>query len=104
MNYNNFENSLIKELKHQGILPPVTENEIPHFEEVSDSLNIPPIPESIKDAKNILKRGLSSPVVHEIDNSSHALRIAARKGNKLTDDVLERMKRDRQESRKEDQG
>jgi hypothetical protein len=94
---NDFEDSLEKSLKSLGYLFPTTEDEVESFEENN---MIEKTPQSYCSASELLEKGKLSSAVNTIkclnlNSSVENLAIAARNGAVISDDILKKMKSDR---------
>ena len=93
---NDFEDSFEKSLRSLGYLFPTTENEVDSFEAKN---KLEEAPESYCNAIDLLskaKHSLTNPRTHlEINKSIENLARAARNGGDIPEDILKKMKSDR---------
>ena len=100
-----FEMEFKKSLRSFGFLFPTTDDEVAAFEKEFD-INSVELPQSLQNPKNILKQGRiktipkrSARIINmqkTIDNMS----IAARKGEEIPKVILDKMKKDRADTEK----
>lgn len=100
-----FEVYLDNALKSHGYLFPETDEQISIFEEDMDQM---PIPEDLnspdfvfKSTRRITKK---SPVVFDNSEGEKNWAIAARDGKDIPNDILEKMKKDKEEAKKKQNG
>lgn len=93
---NDFEDSFKKSLKSLGHLFPTTEDEVEAFEENNE---IKEVPENYLNATDLLTTAKQTSINKtEQDNynkSSENLAMAARKGGNIPEEILKKMKSDR---------
>jgi hypothetical protein len=94
---NDFEDSFEKSLKSLGYLFPTTEDEVKLFE---DNNIIEEIPQSYCSASELLKKFKTTSSVRQtkhlhLESSIENLARAARNGTGISDDILKKMKSDR---------
>ena len=91
-----FEDSFKKSLKSLGYLFPTSEDEVEAFEENN---KIEEVPENYFSASELLSKSkittVESKVQLGVNKSTENLAMAARKGGKISEDVLKKMKSDR---------
>jgi hypothetical protein len=96
---NDSEDSFEKSLKSLGYLFPSTEDEVEAFEKNNE---IEQIPENFSTASELLLRSKYSSVSKKINistnKSSENLARAARKGSDISEDIIKKMKSDRDEA------
>ena len=99
INDNDFENFLRKSLKSNGYLFPTTDDEVDNFESSND---IEKAPDKFNNMSELLKKGRIERVKPIVQNTSGKtidnLAMAARKGEGISKEILEQMKKDRDES------
>jgi len=97
---NELELSIIKSLREIGEVIPHNLDELEHYEKNYLKDDIPEMPDSLKNAEDIIARGyvtkeypteVNSPIT---DNMARA----AREGKQLPQDILDKMKKDRNDS------
>jgi len=91
-------------LRQRGFMVPKTEQDVDVFEQASKEHNIPPLPDDLDDPDAILKRGYShrSPkLATEQNEDVPNLARAARDGKAIPQSVLDKMKKDREDSEKD---
>lgn len=100
-----FEVYLNNALKSHGYLFPETDEQISIFEENMDQV---PIPEDLnspdfvfKSKRRIIKK---NPVVFDNSEGEKNWAIAARDGKDIPSDILEKMKKDKEEAKKKQNG
>ncbi len=93
---NDFEDSFKKSLKSLGYLFPTTEDEVVSFEENNI---IEDVPENYLSASELLSKFKQTSInkkIHLVVNkSTENLAMAARKGGNISDEILKKMKLDR---------
>lgn len=93
---NDLEDSIKKSLRNLGYLFPSTEDEVETFEKTN---KIERVPEEFSSASELVTKSkhieLSKTLKINVDNYSTNLARAARKGNSIPEDVLKKMKEDR---------
>lgn len=97
---NSFELELKKSLNSFGFLFPTTDSEVEAFEKEFD-INSIELPKSLQDPMEILKRGRIKTVVKKEAtiinmNTATNMKMAARKGESIPQEVLDKMKHDRE--------
>lgn len=96
---NDFEDSFEKSLKSLGYLFPTTEDEVIAFEKSND---IESIPESFCTASKLLSKSKYTIDIKKLNistnKSSESLARAARKGNHISEEILRKMKFDRDQA------
>lgn len=94
-----FEKQLRKSLKSDGYLFPTTDDEVDSFE---NSNEIEKAPDKFNNPSELLKKGKIKsikPIVQNMNGSTiDNLAMAARKGEGISKEILEQMKKDRNES------
>lgn len=104
---NDFENIFVKSLKSYGYLFPTTDDEVDAFEKEHD-INSIELPKSLKNPSELLKKGRATTITRKeaqiIDlNTAESMRMAARKGEDLPEDIIKKMNKDREDTENEDQ-
>jgi hypothetical protein len=93
---NDFEDSFKKSLKSLGYLFPTSEDEVDAFEENN---KIEEVPENYCSASELLLKSKQTSINKKaqlgINKSSENLAMAARKGGDISEDILKKMKSDR---------
>jgi hypothetical protein len=93
---NDFEDSFKKSLKSLGYLFPTSEDEVDSFEENN---KIEEVPENYCSASELLLKSKQTSINKKaqlgINKSSENLAMAARKGGDISEDILKKMKSDR---------
>ena len=93
---NDFEDSFEKSLKSLGYLFPTSEDEVDSFEENN---KIEKVPENYCSATELLSKSKLTLINKNpqlgINKSSDNLAIAARKGGDISEEILKKMKEDR---------
>jgi len=93
---NNFEDSLEKSLKSLGYLFPSTEDEVEAFEKNN---KIEEVPVHFSSASTLLSKSKHTSINKKIktaaNKSSENLARAARNGNNISEDIIKKMKSDR---------
>lgn len=93
---NDFEYSFKKSLKSLGHLFPTSEDEVNSFEENN---KIEEVPENYCSASELLSKSKQTSISRNtqlgVNNSTENLAIAARKGGNIPEDILKKMKSDR---------
>ncbi len=93
---NNFEDSFKKSLKSLGYLFPTTEDEVVSFEENN---KIEEVPENYLSASELLSKSkqtsINKKVQLDVNKSTEDLAMAARKGGNISEEILKKMKSDR---------
>jgi len=96
---NDFEDSFEKSLKSLGYLFPTTEDEVEAFEKNN---KIEEVPDNYSSASNLLSKSKQTSISRKLDlktnNSIENLARAARKGSDIPEDILKKMKSDRDEA------
>ena len=96
---NDFEDSFEKSLKSLGYLFPSTEDEVEAFEKNNRTEEVP---ENYWDASELVSKTRKTSISKKLDiktnKSSENLARAARKGNDIPEDILKKMKSDRDEA------
>ena len=96
---NEFEDSLEKSLKSLGYLFPSTEDEVVAFEKNN---KIEEIPDNYCNASILVSKSKHTSISKKLDirtnKSSENLARAARKGNDIPEDILKKMKADRDQA------
>ncbi len=104
---NDFEKVFVKSLKSYGYLFPTTDEEVEAFENEHD-INSIKLPKSLQNPSEILKKGRANTITKKeaqiIDlNTAESMRMAARKGEDIPEDVMKKMIKDREDAENEDQ-
>lgn len=93
---NDFEDSFKKSLKSLGYLFPTTEDEVDTFEENN---KIEEVPEKYFSASELLSKSNQTSINKKtqlgVNKSTENLAMAARKGGNISEDILKKMKADR---------
>ena len=93
---NDFEDSFKKSLKSLGYLFPTSEDEVDYFEENN---KIDEVPENYCSASELLSESKQTSINRktqlEVNKSTENLAIAARNGGDISEDILKKMKLDR---------
>lgn len=93
---NDFEDTFKKSLKSLGYLFPTSEDEVVAFEENN---KIEEVPENYCSASELLSKSkqtsISKKTQLEVNKSTENLAMAARKGGNISEDILKKMKSDR---------
>jgi hypothetical protein len=93
---NDFEDSFKKSLKSLGYLFPTSEDEVDSFEE---NKKIENVPENYSNAPELLSKSkqisISKNTQLGVNNSTENLAMAARNGGNISEDILKKMKSDR---------
>jgi len=96
---NDFEDSFEKSLKSLGYLFPSTEDEVEAFEKNN---KIEDIPDNYCNASMLVSKSKQKSISKKLDiktnKSSENLARAARKGNDIPEEILKKMKSDRDEA------
>ena len=99
----NFELEVKKAFKSFGLLFPTNDNEVELFESNFD-VNKVKLPKELKNPMNILKKGYinsldfeETPIINM--NTVNEMKMAARKGEKIPKEILEKMREDRDKSK-----
>lgn len=90
-------------LKSQGLILPKTEEELRDFEDKLDNSKIPPIPKRLETSEAILNVNYSKPNILRKDiqeNNWENLARAARDGKPISNSVLDKMRKDREDAEK----
>lgn len=100
-----FEAYLDNALKSYGYLFPLTDEQMSVFEENMENI---PLPENLESAKCIFEgKKRKMPPVTVIINNTEGERnwaIAAREGKEIPEDILAKMKKDKEEAKKKQNG
>lgn len=104
---NDFEQVFVKSLKSYGYLFPTTDEEVEAFENEND-INSIKLPKSLQNPSEILKKGRANAItkkeVQIIDlNTTESMKMAARKGEDIPDNIMNKMDKDRENAENEDQ-
>ncbi len=93
---NDFEDSFKKSLKSLGYLFPTTEDEVDSFEENN---KIEEVPENYLSASELLSKSKQTLIKKKtqfvVNKSAENLAMAARKGENISEEILRKMKLDR---------
>lgn len=93
---NDFEDSIKKSLKSLGYLFPTSEDEVEAFEENN---KIEEVPENYLSVSELLSKPKITTIERKaqlgVNKSTENLAMAARKGGNISEDVLKKMKSDR---------
>lgn len=101
---NKFELSLINSLRKEGLILPFDKDDFEYFFKENKKDKISPLPDSLNDADLILKRGyINKSYPTEINNkTTDDMARAAREGRSIPQSILDKMKLDRDKSKKDD--
>lgn len=99
---NKFELALINSLRKEGIIISLDSNDLERYLKRNKKDGIPPLPDSLDDAQAILKRGyIDKTYATEVNsNTTDDMARAAREGKSLPQNILDKMKADRLNSKK----
>jgi len=103
-NPDKFELDLINSLRKEGIILPHSQDDLEYYNKKFKKDDIPPIPESLNDAKQVIDRGfISKTYPTEVNNeTTDDMARAAREGKIIPKEILNKMKEDRKNSKKND--
>ncbi len=97
-----FEISIIRSLRSNGILLPDTDEDFNNFDTNCKNNKIPPIPAYLNNTEwmsSLEYNNTTFPtIISDLDSSGMAM--AAREGKTLPKEILDKMKKDKDESRK----
>lgn len=103
-NLEQFEHALIKSLRKEGFILPFESEDYEYYIKKFKKDNTPPLPDNLNDVNKIIKRGyIKKSYPTEINNgTTDDMARAAREGKSIPQNILDKMKADRENSKKSD--
>lgn len=104
---NEFEKIVLKSLKSYGYLFPTSDDEVESFEKEVD-VNAVELPDNLKDPMEILKKGRINSISKKEGKTinmeiANKMKMAARKGEGIPKEILDKMKEDRENTEKDNE-